>query len=420
MGCLFCCEFNDENRSPYLSLLSLRSERTIWQQEMYKEIELSLLDDYFIAFEGSYDVFGLSFAEECNAGQFYKQLQNILGKKTKGGNGNGNARKKKRVQKKKKMKITKKKSQRKLKDDRPSSVPVKKKKKKKENGHHSRQTKSRGLFSKIFGGKEEVVVRAVIGAPKNFSHSMHIGVVPGKGFVTQDLPDEWKAIFQDAGIAKEEYENPEKAQKMMKAIKRFKKKKKRKKRRGGAKGKGKGRRKKKGQRRRPRKKGAGGGGGRVRKKKRVRRRPQGRSRAHGGGLPNTPQGYQEEEIFEPEVEEFSGPPPPGPPPMDFDIAVTNNNNSGGGGAPDLMAEIRQGTKLKKVESIDLDVRDLGQDDRNDLMSVLKNSILNRHDAMDGESEDSEDDDDDWGDDDAEEEDWGGGNSDDDDGGGAAW
>eukprot|EP01102_Stenamoeba_stenopodia_P012593 TRINITY_DN3997_c1_g1_i1.p1 TRINITY_DN3997_c1_g1~~TRINITY_DN3997_c1_g1_i1.p1 ORF type:complete len:350 (+),score=104.17 TRINITY_DN3997_c1_g1_i1:50-1051(+) len=69
-----------------------------------------------------------------------------------------------------------------------------------------------GLF-KMFGGskkKEEVHV-PVVGAPTDFKHESHIGWDPERGFEIRNIPPEWKALFQSAGIKKSELKDAETA-----------------------------------------------------------------------------------------------------------------------------------------------------------------------------------------------------------------
>jgi len=77
------------------------------------------------------------------------------------------------------------------------------------------------------------------------------------------------------------------------------------------------------------------------------------------------------------------------------------------GRGDLLAQIRAGTQLRKVEAppaetkdIKLDLNNMSTAGKSDLMSMLKQSLAKRADAMHSDS----DDDSDWSNDDGEE-DW---------------
>ena len=76
------------------------------------------------------------------------------------------------------------------------------------------------------------------------------------------------------------------------------------------------------------------------------------------------------------------------------------------GRNDLLAQIRAGTTLKKVEApppktkeIGLDINNMSTAGKNDLMSMLKHSLAKRADAIHSDSDESDssddDDDQDW-------------------------
>ena len=53
--------------------------------------------------------------------------------------------------------------------------------------------------------------KRTIGAPSNFRHLAHIGFDPSTGFDVKNIPPEWKALFDKAGVTKEQLENKETA-----------------------------------------------------------------------------------------------------------------------------------------------------------------------------------------------------------------
>jgi P21-Rho-binding domain/WH1 domain len=60
--------------------------------------------------------------------------------------------------------------------------------------------KKAGFFSRLFGKKERK--EADISTPTNFIHKSHIGFDISNGFDVSNIPDEWKAMFKEAGIKK--------------------------------------------------------------------------------------------------------------------------------------------------------------------------------------------------------------------------
>lgn len=77
-------------------------------------------------------------------------------------------------------------------------MPVKEEKK-----HKEKDKKKGGLFSRLFGGGKEEMPDIEFSKPTNFRHQSHIGWDPNKGFEVDNIPPDWKMLFQ-AGIKKSE------------------------------------------------------------------------------------------------------------------------------------------------------------------------------------------------------------------------
>ncbi|KAJ3296744.1 hypothetical protein HK104_001254 [Borealophlyctis nickersoniae] len=61
-----------------------------------------------------------------------------------------------------------------------------------------------GSFGKKKGKKEKSKIdKSMISGPSNFEHISHVGFNPNTGFSAQNIPLEWRAIFQKAGITEE-------------------------------------------------------------------------------------------------------------------------------------------------------------------------------------------------------------------------
>lgn len=63
--------------------------------------------------------------------------------------------------------------------------------------------KKKGFFSSFFG-KSEPEPEIEFSKPTNFRHASHIGWDPEKGFDLDNIPADWKKLFQQAGIKKSE------------------------------------------------------------------------------------------------------------------------------------------------------------------------------------------------------------------------
>jgi len=78
---------------------------------------------------------------------------------------------------------------------------------------HPTQKKGEGgfwsrLVGKVSGGS---TVKTEIGGPTNVKRGAHIGYDPDKGFECSDIPEQWKQTFKGAGISKKDLQNPETA-----------------------------------------------------------------------------------------------------------------------------------------------------------------------------------------------------------------
>ncbi|KAJ5070742.1 neural wiskott-aldrich syndrome protein [Anaeramoeba ignava] len=132
----------------YLKLIDLTGYQVIFQQEFYYDFRYEKNSDFFHIFEGDDAMFLLSFANENESKVFYEEVK--------------------------------------------KATPKQKKEKK---GFFSRFKKSK---------KSEPQKEMVIGTPTNFKHEGHIGFDPEKGFDMRNIPEQWKKLFQQAGVKKSE------------------------------------------------------------------------------------------------------------------------------------------------------------------------------------------------------------------------
>ena len=84
----------------------------------------------------------------------------------------------------------------------------------------TKKDSSGGFFG--FGGRKETIKKgkldkSMIGAPTDFQHVSHVGYSAQSGFSVQNIPMEWKIIFQKAGITDEQLQD----KKQKKVVKQF-------------------------------------------------------------------------------------------------------------------------------------------------------------------------------------------------------
>jgi len=80
------------------------------------------------------------------------------------------------------------------------------------------KTGKKGLFGSFFGKKEDEIDNLVISEPTNFRHASSIGWDPVNGFQINNIPPEWRRLFQSAGIKKSDLKNQQTAAFVMRTI----------------------------------------------------------------------------------------------------------------------------------------------------------------------------------------------------------
>ncbi|EGG18370.1 Wiscott-Aldrich syndrome protein [Cavenderia fasciculata] len=352
-------------KSFYIKIVDLKNTRTVFEQELYDGFDYQKSRDFFHTFEGDNAVYGLSFAEVSEAHEFHSVMMNIKS----GGTGRAPAPTSSSSSSLNVSKST------------PAATKPKEKKKKK------------GFLSSLLGGEEEVEMD--ISSPTGFEHRSHIGWNPEQGFEIRNIPPDWRKLFQSAGITKKELKNAETAQFIVNII-------------------GESLASAGGAPPPPPSRGPAppsGGGGRSAPPPPP---PPGGSRATaapppppphstGGGPPPPP----------PPMKSGGGPPPPPPPPAPGapppppapGVAPSGGGGGGGGGgaAPggrfDLLASIREGTSLKKVDASQPlpELNNLGDVGNRSLCDTLAAAMAHRRGNMREDEDDEDDDDDDWSD-----------------------
>jgi len=172
MGALCLCE---QAGAVYFKIVDLKSGRCAWEQELYENFEYNKTASFFHTFEINDCVAGFSFADEDEANKFYQIVQTKIPRA--GGSRNTAPPRQASMQREDSSKD--------MKD------MTKKKKEKPASG---------GFLSGLFGTKKEAEVS--ISGPENFRHESHIGWDPEHGFEIRNIPPQWRKLFQAAGIKK--------------------------------------------------------------------------------------------------------------------------------------------------------------------------------------------------------------------------
>lgn len=255
-------------------------------------------------------------------------------------------------------------------------MPVKDDKKKEKK---PKDKKKGGFFSNLFG-RSEPEPEIEFSKPTNFRHKSHIGWDPEKGFDLDNIPADWKKLFQQAGIKKSELRDVNTANFVMGLVTEAM---------------------------------ANDDAGSP-PTDHAPQAPTGPAPVPpvgGGGGPPPP----------PPAPPVGGgprappPPPPGgghygggagagagaggPPPPP---AMPSGGGGGGGGAGEarggLLSQIQAGHSLRKVDSNDVpDLNKLDQTKASDLASILASAMNNRRGDMTGDEADQQDPNDEWSD-----------------------
>jgi len=180
MGAVCLCE---QTGAVYFKIVDLKSGRCAWEQELYENFEYNKTASFFHTFEINDCVAGFSFADEDEANKFYQTVQNKIPRA--GGSRNTAPPRQPSIQREDSSKD--------MKD------MTKKKKEKSASGG--------GFLSGLFGTKKEAEVS--ISGPENFRHESHIGWDPEHGFEIRNIPPQWRKLFQAAGIKKSDLKDAE-------------------------------------------------------------------------------------------------------------------------------------------------------------------------------------------------------------------
>ncbi|KAF9102853.1 hypothetical protein BGX29_004121 [Mortierella sp. GBA35] len=145
------------------------SRGVIWEQELYENFEYTQERSFFHTFAIDNCLAAFSFADEQEAGVFYKKVSNRDTLKKVKSSPNGS----------------------------PNGTP-----KSRKSGFFGSKKEKKGTKGKLD--------KTQIGLPSNFRHLGHIGWDPNKGFNVQNIDPEWKNLFEQLdkmGVSQEDIQN---------------------------------------------------------------------------------------------------------------------------------------------------------------------------------------------------------------------
>eukprot|EP00029_Vermamoeba_vermiformis_P000672 TRINITY_DN1086_c0_g1_i1.p1 TRINITY_DN1086_c0_g1~~TRINITY_DN1086_c0_g1_i1.p1 ORF type:complete len:390 (+),score=122.35 TRINITY_DN1086_c0_g1_i1:199-1368(+) len=169
------CILTDPTKAAhFIKIVDLTSQKVVFSQELYENFAYSAPTSFFHTFETDQFVAGLSFADEGESGNFQKKVEFCRSNPLSAPPGKSNA-------------------------TTPAGGSSKPKDKKKD--------KKPGFFKKLFGGKDAKSSPAnfTLSDPKGFKHVSHAGWNADQGiFEINNIPPEWKQLFQTVGIKENE------------------------------------------------------------------------------------------------------------------------------------------------------------------------------------------------------------------------
>uniref|UniRef100_A0A6B2L6T8 WH1 domain-containing protein n=1 Tax=Arcella intermedia TaxID=1963864 RepID=A0A6B2L6T8_9EUKA len=204
---------HSEKETHFLQLIDMNTETSIWAQEMYQPFQYYSPTKFFHTLETDDSIVGLSFAEEAEALSFYQTV--MICARDAGLINADKAQKKKKqggmnkfVPKISRPKMT----APKIPSGHVSFKPI-------SNSIHQTSGKMKKMMkNRTKGHKDEGMNEEIefsISSPQNFKHESHLEWTPGQPLDPNNLPTEWKKLFQAAGVKKKDLLNPETANVVM-------------------------------------------------------------------------------------------------------------------------------------------------------------------------------------------------------------
>uniref|UniRef100_A0A1A7YGM9 Wiskott-Aldrich syndrome-like b n=1 Tax=Iconisemion striatum TaxID=60296 RepID=A0A1A7YGM9_9TELE len=187
-----CLVKDNPQRSYFIRVFDIKDGRKMFEQELYNNFSSNLYRPYFITFAGDTCQVGLNFSSEDEAKHFYNSMSDLMGRKQrrtgpslhiatvdiKNPEISGVHRPHNNAQMNSMM---------------HSSFPMRIKKDKGGNNNN----------------KKKKLTKADIGTPSNFQHVSHVGWNPSTGYDLNALDPELKNLFDMAGISEAELKDME-------------------------------------------------------------------------------------------------------------------------------------------------------------------------------------------------------------------
>jgi Wiskott-Aldrich syndrome protein len=197
---------NTDKDTNYLYLIDLVSGNPVWSQEMYQPFQYFSPTKFFHTLETDDTVVGLSFAEEAEALSFF---QTVMIRARDVGLMNSDTKKKKTNKSSMTSKFVPKISKPKM-PVMPNAPHVSFKPLSNSISQTSGMMKK--MMKNIGKTKDDESTEPIIfeiSSPQNFKHESHLEWTPGQPIDPDNLPPEWKKLFQAAGVRKKDLLNPE-------------------------------------------------------------------------------------------------------------------------------------------------------------------------------------------------------------------
>mmetsp|Transcript_25825 Transcript_25825/g.64868 ORF Transcript_25825/g.64868 Transcript_25825/m.64868 type:complete len:395 (-) Transcript_25825:1094-2278(-) len=200
-GAAICSERN----SHFIRIVDIQSREVKFEQELYNGFEYQQLKPFFHSFETNTEVAGLCFADEGEAGQFF---QHVI--KCKNGGG-ATATAAAPVARATTPSVSTPTQSRSSSTEKKSGSKIEKKKKKKTGGFFSK-------MKSMISGEDDSANDFQISGPTGFRHASHIGWDPDNGFDIHNIPPEWRKLFAAAGVKKSELKDANTAKFIMETV----------------------------------------------------------------------------------------------------------------------------------------------------------------------------------------------------------
>ncbi|KYR01214.1 WASP-related protein [Tieghemostelium lacteum] len=199
-----CLVSNRIENLNFIRVIDLNNKTIIFQQELYDDFKFTKLKDFLYSFEGDSSIFSLSFSDLYEASIFYTTVLNykLYSLATK----NNSTLKSPKKQKRKSLsnlsiEISSSEPNSPINYSPPTTLKM----------SNTTEKKSKGrFFKKLLHHHEDKKVPEISG-PTGFKHESHIGWDKENGFDIRNIPDDWKKLFQSAGIKKKDLNDPETA-----------------------------------------------------------------------------------------------------------------------------------------------------------------------------------------------------------------